>query len=245
MRVIFLDIDGVLNSQEYAKRFFPREKSRLALDPQCVSCVNWLVNETGAIVVLSSTWRASWSIPAINDHLRKHGATFSVADKTPYSDDFVRGKEISMWIKTHERHGKPIKSFVILDDDSDMLDLMPYLIKADDKFGLTGLNATDAKRLVDRMWFDSISRKIAESIDFSPSPWTVATIEATPVISRTDDTVISVTFTIDLVTHTGDRYRYSPEFDYDFIRGVELSTVTCVVEDDGCISVFIDGEEGE
>ena len=54
-KIIFLDIDGVLNSVEYRKRI--QCTGRVEMDPQLLSLLADLVNKTGAKLVISSTWR--------------------------------------------------------------------------------------------------------------------------------------------------------------------------------------------
>lgn len=51
-RVLFLDIDGVLNGHEYD----PEAKS-CSINPECVRRLNRVLDATGCEVVLSSAWR--------------------------------------------------------------------------------------------------------------------------------------------------------------------------------------------
>lgn len=126
MKIIFLDIDGVLNSQ-----FMHTDKDDEIiktpggpLSKRCIEQANSLVSETGAKVVLSSTWRTDEGIEA---YLAEAGLNAEIIGKTPVLKDrfSLRGNEIHAWIvqnkeligkEYHEYH-----SFVILDDDSDML----------------------------------------------------------------------------------------------------------------------------
>ena len=57
MKIIFLDIDGVLNCK-YTKEeifFFP------FVSPKKIELLKQLIERTGAKVVLSSTWRHGWA----------------------------------------------------------------------------------------------------------------------------------------------------------------------------------------
>ena len=55
MKVIFLDIDGVLNSGAYDRR---RNWNELTdIDESRLPLVKQIVDQTGAVIVLSSTWR--------------------------------------------------------------------------------------------------------------------------------------------------------------------------------------------
>ena len=119
MKIIFLDIDGVLNSVMYdAAR---EERADTRIDMSRVKLLADIVNATDAKIVLSSTWREDWDKSPelcgddgeyINRCLAKYG--LSIIDKTPYlsySDD--RTLEILDWLA---RHRGEVENFVILDD---------------------------------------------------------------------------------------------------------------------------------
>ena len=58
MKVIFLDIDGVLNSRAYDRK---RNWDELTnIDESRLPLVKNIVDETGARIVLSSTWKTHW-----------------------------------------------------------------------------------------------------------------------------------------------------------------------------------------
>ena len=61
MKIIFLDIDGVLNTYNSMDRFCPK----------AVSCLNEFVQESGAKVVISSSWRLSWKIEEMREYFVK------------------------------------------------------------------------------------------------------------------------------------------------------------------------------
>lgn len=117
MKVIFLDIDGVLNTESY------REDSKVDYFEEPISEVHmsWLehlVKETDAKIVLSSTWREYWDCgdiqsdrfgEYINNLFEKYG--LKIFDKTPELKD--RDREINEWLKLHHEQ---IENYVILDD---------------------------------------------------------------------------------------------------------------------------------
>ena len=120
MKIIFLDIDGVLNSVLYdAGRSEDRPDSRI--DMSRVKLLADIVNAAGAKIVLSSTWREDWDKSPelcgndgkyINECLAKYG--LSIIDKTPESSSFDdRRLEILAWLVPHRSE---VDSFVILDD---------------------------------------------------------------------------------------------------------------------------------
>jgi hypothetical protein len=120
MKVIFLDIDGVLNCQHYTNQI---KTPNGFLDLDCVANLNKLVADTGAKIVLSSTWRHDADVI---DNLKVH-VQAEFLGKTPSLNSrySLRGNEIHAWIQQNEALlGKAYHeyhSFVILDDDSDML----------------------------------------------------------------------------------------------------------------------------
>ena len=88
-----------------------------------------LINRTGAEIILSSTWRLS---PKHIEVLEKYTG-LKVKGKTPRLHT-IRGEEIKQYLDEH----KDITNYVILDDDSDMLDEQKRnFVKVDAKKGLT------------------------------------------------------------------------------------------------------------
>lgn len=122
MKVIFLDIDGVLNvypqgHDDYGAIFHQHFIDNLA----------HLINSTGAKIVISSTWRYS-GLDVMKEMWEKRNMPGEVIDVTTFTwepeeedMDFYeraeRGNEIQVWINEHPE----LTSYVILDDDSDML----------------------------------------------------------------------------------------------------------------------------
>ena len=113
-KIIFLDIDGVLNSRVYDRE---RTLNDGNIDPTRLPLLREIVERTEAKIVLSSSWRKHWdkareARDAIGEELNE---TFSAAgleiyDKTPVIGD--RAKEISAWLKCHPE----VYEYVIFDD---------------------------------------------------------------------------------------------------------------------------------
>lgn len=143
-RIIFLDIDGVLNNP---KSLMDGNKP----DIDCIKALNWLVAETGAKIVVSSTWRGR---PDLLDVFKSWGCNFEVIGITPSLESktvngvFIgkeRGNEIAKWL---EKNRGKWEFFVILDDDDDMGHLKPNLVQTNYKYGLTWADARKAKSLL-------------------------------------------------------------------------------------------------
>jgi hypothetical protein len=140
LKVLFLDIDGVLNSRDwYLRRDRDAEDRPLnELDPDAVRRLERLLQETSAKVVVSSTWRILHKLPTIWRLMRQKGLSLESArlflDKTPVSRSRFRGEEIQEWLRAHEGE---IEGYAIVDDDSDMLEAQkPHFVKTSHDFGL-------------------------------------------------------------------------------------------------------------
>jgi hypothetical protein len=123
IKVIFLDIDGVLNvmypgRDEYGRLFHP----------EFVDNLKRIIDETDAKIVISSTWRYG-GLQRMKDLWEFRGLPGEVIDITidcnvlvndgrfDYYDEVKRGHEIQEWLDTHSN----IENYVILDDDNDFL----------------------------------------------------------------------------------------------------------------------------
>lgn len=152
-KYIFLDIDGVLNSNDYFSSLEHIKRENMlrnlgfnssisygvsSIDPVAVKNLNKLVKDTGAKVVVSSTWRTS---PNLSEIFKISGIEAPIFNITPSSRSRIRGEEIQAWLD--KKAESPYK-YVILDDDSDMLrDQLPYFIQVD--WMARGLSENDVK----------------------------------------------------------------------------------------------------
>lgn len=155
MKIIFLDIDGVLNCQsmhtDKDDTIIGTMKGKIS--KRCLDSLNSLVEETGAKIVLSSTWRSD------NDceqYLYDIGLKAEIIGKTPHLGKYsLRGNEIRAWmIDNYDIIGKyehEFHSYIILDDDSDMLLWQKdNFFHCDSYSGLTTNIAYKAKRFLNR-----------------------------------------------------------------------------------------------
>jgi hypothetical protein len=123
MKVIFLDIDGVLNCKNTSNpRKFP-----YIVDPKLLNRLKRLLQRTGAKVVLSSTWRYD---PAGIFSAKHWGIPF--VDLIPDMPKKPRRDEILAWLKRHPN----VERFVVIDDEDDELDQLP-LFQPSASTGLT------------------------------------------------------------------------------------------------------------
>ncbi|MBR0411667.1 MAG: hypothetical protein IJI25_11840 [Eubacterium sp.] len=120
MNVLFLDIDGVLNSEEYYRSLTDKNLRDIPIDRTCLARVKHIVDETEAAIVLTSSWRDSWDKDP--EMLRREGRTLNglfkeyglaIYDKTPVAHEGRRPVEIRQWL---DNCNEKIGRFVILDD---------------------------------------------------------------------------------------------------------------------------------
>ena len=177
MKVLFLDIDGVLNSENwFGYRLYciknnmfnevinfvntndERIKYKLSMiDDRAIANLNRIIEETGCKVVLSSSWRSCVEFEnTLTEYLLKlKGFKYELYDVTPrlWFNDFSirRGEEIQLWMDK-ESEKNEIESFVILDDDdSDMLpEQMNNFVHVDGQVGLTDKDVFTAIEILNK-----------------------------------------------------------------------------------------------
>lgn len=125
-RILFLDIDGVLNSLSSVLALGDPNHH---LDPVCIKLIERLCKETDAKIVISSAWRIGRTAEALQVTLAKLGAVeiaHRIVGRTGDGYNGHRGRQIKEWIEVNA----PECSYVIVDDDSDMLPAQkPYFVK--------------------------------------------------------------------------------------------------------------------
>lgn len=137
MKVLFLDIDGVVNcsTSNWQHRGF------ISIDPYLALLVDRIIQATDCKVVLSSTWRLG---DKTRGEVRSQVVDF--IDITPELGT-MRGEEIKLWLNKHPE----VTRYAILDDDTDMLpEQTPNFFKTSWEEGLT----------------EEISKKVIEHLNF-------------------------------------------------------------------------------
>jgi hypothetical protein len=138
MKLIFLDIDGVLNHQLFYEKYYKDGKNNTGvehplddLDPSRIEFLNQLIADTDAKVVISSTWRRYHTVEQLQGYLEARGFKGEIIGLTPvlnigghspgkdsYTPSIPRGVEIYCYLKDNQEENR---SYIILDDDSDMM----------------------------------------------------------------------------------------------------------------------------
>ena len=143
--IVFLDVDGVLHPTHNGETFF---------QPACMRNLRSIIEATGAVIVLSSSWQAHeagradvnevlkrWGIPPFVAHTVAHGQVGAGEER--------RAREIMAWIGAHRMACS--SGWIIIDDLSldrvanppSFSPLVPpgRLIKVSDAVGLTQQDA--------------------------------------------------------------------------------------------------------
>ena len=151
MKIIFLDIDGVLNSDEYFDKIKNLNINGIEndIDISKIILLKKSLDETGAKIVLTSSWRYTRKAQELKQLLLSYGI---IVDCTPFIDN-ERGIEIKKWLQEHN----DVQDFVILDDeifDSYDEKLMKKLIKISDTNGINygeGLQPKHIQEIIQRL----------------------------------------------------------------------------------------------
>lgn len=156
MKVLFLDIDGVLNSRDRPCI----QRSMYGIDPWHTERLNEIVERCGCDIVISSTWRIGRTVEELRALLEKAGfrharrvigktgsasrigGSFTpewLAEQQAKFGHWGRGLEIMGWLRDQHGFGweDAVKDIVILDDDSDMWHLTEHLVQTSFNHGLT------------------------------------------------------------------------------------------------------------
>ena len=131
MKVVFLDIDGVLvtrNSIKYQYLNYP-EETGIMFSKKAVKNLNKLTRLAKAKIVITSTWRLFHPLEELQGIFKKQGikgeiiSTTSI-ERAPTEEDIPRGKKIADWLKQHP----DVEKYVIIDDDiqADCIQFHPY-----------------------------------------------------------------------------------------------------------------------
>ena len=150
-KIVFLDIDGVLNTgwwYSQMDRNTPKDKYGYAFDPNAVANLKKIVDEMGADIVISSSWK-SFGFSGLEDMWQDRGlpgkliviTPNSVSDEMLLNADLdhmelfsIRGMEIKEWL---DKHGKNVSHYVIIDDmDNFLIEQQSNFVQTDPEVGV-------------------------------------------------------------------------------------------------------------
>ncbi len=158
MKILFLDIDGVLNSDEWYARRRQKLGDLSHLDPALVARAGEVASRSGASVVISSAWRMHRDLEELRAVLGAAGLRAPILGETPVLSDgepdgLNRAAEILRWLERHTHEAftgrtEPVRAFAILDDLPDFGPLAPWHVATDPAVGLQPADAAHAMELL-------------------------------------------------------------------------------------------------
>jgi hypothetical protein len=133
-KIIFLDFDGVLNSERSVQRF----GTRYRFAEENVTALNEIVRATEARFVITSSWREGLTLAEMISFLERNGVVSGrVVGKTKFLQT-ERGFEINDWLQAVPYS---VSSFAILDDRDDMAMHRERLVLVNPQIGLSMAHA--------------------------------------------------------------------------------------------------------
>lgn len=150
--ILFLDIDGVLNSHDYLRRGGSLSCKSDGIDPEAVKHLQRIVDESKCSIVLSSTWRLIHSLADMRGRLIAKGMRdpCPLRDKTPdlsprggTIERYQRGLEVNAWIDNMDFRA----AYACVDDDGDFLPGQ-NLVQTDFRTGLLAEHADRCIRIL-------------------------------------------------------------------------------------------------
>lgn len=141
-KIIFLDVDGVLNGGNLP--FFSKELPDI--HPYLATKLEQIVQATSAKLVISSSWRCRLTIAEWNELLTRRGVTAEVIDVTPkyWEIKSAREDEIKEWLAANL-----VENFLVL-DDIPMVELKDNAVETDFRTGMTDLDVARAIEILNK-----------------------------------------------------------------------------------------------
>lgn len=159
MKIIFLDIDGVLNSNRYEDFLLshnecPFDEYGALFDPKCIRALDRLILTSEAKIVISSSWKDKRirkdAFSILKKMWKNRNLPGEILDVTPTltpncllreygitNTTAWKGYEIDQWLRSSIQY----HSYIIIDDEDIVLDYQrPFFIMTD---GYDGLSDTD------------------------------------------------------------------------------------------------------
>ena len=151
MKVVFLDIDGVLNNHTWWTEVMSKYNidTNMIYNQEAMFLLRQLVDLTGARIVLSSSWRISeYSRDKVMDNFIPYGLSiYSCTGEEPGT----RGHQILEWLRRHP----DVDNYVAFDDDEDLTELGYHFIKTNYAYGLQREHFSRALEILTEASYDS------------------------------------------------------------------------------------------
>lgn len=163
MKIIFLDIDGVLNSNSWNKQHQLEISDGTLIDQSKIALLSHIVKETNAHIILHSGWKFwfhkdSYEPTRPESQRLVHMLSEFQLKISGFTPDFsteeiqktrkfslIKAKEILSWLENHPE----VKSWVVIDDlDLHNESINVHQIKTNSETGLTEADVTKAIQLL-------------------------------------------------------------------------------------------------
>jgi hypothetical protein len=145
-KILFLDIDGVLNSKLYYKYIYKPDSNWSRFDPYSVMLLKRLIEEFSLKIVISSTWR-NGIVNRLMEELRRNDLIYYLHEDwfTPVMKPAKRGEEIKLWLEKHPE----VTEYIIIDDTEHILeDQLSRFVKTDIYEGMVGEHYYQARDIL-------------------------------------------------------------------------------------------------
>lgn len=156
-KIIFLDIDGVLNSQQFVLKSGFEDLKELPsiismISEENVWCLNYIVNNVPDLkFVISSSWRKHHPLEEIKKTLSYFNFDSDlIIGKTPSKPSSPRSYEIYLWLE--DNGGEESNLYAVLDDHFVYNTEQPGFFKTDPLVGLTYRDACNIIRYFNKEW---------------------------------------------------------------------------------------------
>lgn len=146
-KVIFLDFDGVLNTDRWEANLLSNglplgDEFGILFDENSVTHLAEIITATGADIVVHSTWKLDKSSDWIRLLWQKRGLPGHITDITPnMPPHYSKMEEIESWLMRH----RYISNYIILDDEYEFSPVqLTHLINIDPSIGITDINVKES-----------------------------------------------------------------------------------------------------
>jgi hypothetical protein len=146
VKILFLDIDGVLNSKLYYKYIYKPENGWSRFDPYCVVLIKRLIEEFSLRIVITSTWR-NGIVDRLMKELEENELVYHLHQDwhTPIIRPASRGQEIKLWLDDHPE----ATEYLIIDDNENLLEYqLDRFVKTDNYAGMAQEHYNQARNIL-------------------------------------------------------------------------------------------------
>lgn len=144
--IIFLDFDGVLNTEQYQAWLAVEGKPNKdawgpLFDPHAVENLRKIIESTDAEIVISSSWRYIHRLGSLRMMWEVRELPGEILDRLPCGASYIsRGEDIECWLNQHGQ-----TDYVIIDDLNDFYPTqLDRYVETNPIVGITEADATRA-----------------------------------------------------------------------------------------------------